>query len=573
MIGVGITGHRRDRIGSEQLGNVRAQLRHVLDAIDAATALPARLVCSLADGADSIAAEEALARGWPLDVVLPFSRGSCEADRQPEDREAFRNTLAAARDVFEFPQDREQDRAQGGDGAAHERAGRVVLGQCDILVAVWDGGPARGRGGAPQIVELAVAEGIPVVVIAPNSDAEPQLLWDGLTEHDLGRETVETVPRGSLAQLAVVLAAVAADDMLAVPPPSRRAGRGLAYPLLLMVLGVRRLRREDFFPAATTASLGDSVALCGSSGADGFAARLLTHVAPAFAEADAEATATARAFRSSYVSNFALAALAVVLALAGLIVPYALKPAIIVAELVTIATILLQTRAGNRSRLHTRWLDNRDCAERLRCLVLGAQLGDLDLRAAADTSSPWVTARVRTTARRLGLPPMVADDAYLGCVRTAFRSLLDEQIDYFEREAATMHRLDHRLHLLGTCAFAATAGVCIIVFMLKWLGLFHMIDSKGLPPTLFLVTTMLSAALPAIGAAIYGIRMQGDFAGIAERDSGLSAKLRALRNVDASDTLCFDTLSQRIARVTQLLTEDRTRWRQIYHARPLSLPG
>ena len=48
---------------------------------------------------------------------------------------------------------------------------------------------------------------------------------------------------------------------------------------------------------------------------------------------------------------------------------------------------------------------------------------------------------------------------------------------------------------------------------------------------LTIAATIISAALPAIGAAIYGIRMQGDFAGIAERNHALAEQLATMRGV------------------------------------------
>jgi len=568
-IGVGVTGHRRDRIGHDRLAWVEAQTTTVMEAIEAACDAPLRLISSLADGADSIAAAIALKRAWPVDAVLPFSRADFAQDQDPADQAAFLHHVASARDCFELA----ARRSENGDAAAYERAGRLVLSQSDVLIAVWDGKPSRGRGGTPQIVAEAVAIGMPVIVIDPGTRAEAVVLWDGLSEHELGQQTVETVARAPLSALPKVMSAAQAcepADASGAAPPARRS---FAYTLLLVIFGIRRASRGGFTSPDPETSRVAFRNLCRLEDEDGFARRLDTVAGPTFARTDVEATSTAYAYRSSYVSNFALAALAVVLAMTGLIVPYAAKPFIVVAELVTIATILLQTRGGNRARLHARWLDNRDIAERLRCLALSAQLGELDLRAPAGSSPPAVLAQQRAIARRIGLPSAVADDAYLARVRSALRGLLDDQIDYLHRESKAMHHLDHRLHLLGTFAFALTAGVCATVFMLEWLGQLHVIDAHGLPPILFLVATMFSAGLPAIGAAIYGIRMQGDFAGISERNRSVAVKLEALRAVDATDALAFDTLRMRITRATAVLTEDRLRWRQVYDARPLTLPG
>jgi hypothetical protein len=46
--------------------------------------------------------------------------------------------------------------------AAYEAVGRFILDRCDVLLAVWDGKAARGRGGTGEIVALARARGLPM---------------------------------------------------------------------------------------------------------------------------------------------------------------------------------------------------------------------------------------------------------------------------------------------------------------------------------------------------------------------------------------------------------------------------
>ena len=47
--------------------------------------------------------------------------------------------------------------------AANER----MLASVEILVAVWDGIPAQGRGGTADVVEQARSEGVPIEVVWP----------------------------------------------------------------------------------------------------------------------------------------------------------------------------------------------------------------------------------------------------------------------------------------------------------------------------------------------------------------------------------------------------------------------
>ncbi len=578
-LSLGVTGHRLDRLGVDNIPAltlaIDALLAQISDAAGTGEPCTFRLVSGLAEGADCILADAAIRQGWQLDVVLPFFRDDYATDFASGPAQAdYQRHLAAAVAVMELPGDRAEP---GASGAAYERAGRIVLAQSDILIALWDGGPARGRGGGPQIVAEAVLRGIPVIHVDPAGRHAPLLLWDGLDEVDLGQQTVDTVSRRGLDALPGVVRGLldppadAADStMLARFEHGhvRRWTMMIAYPLLLGVMGVRRPRLSDVRrPALAAAAL---PALC--SGGGRFATQLRDRVTPRFARADATASRTAQVFRSVYVTNFALAAFAVVLSLLGLALPPEAKPVLITLELATIGTILLLTRTGNRARWHRIWLDNRALAERLRCLAIAAQLGDLDLRAGGDRTPGWVDWYSRATAREVGLPSARVDDAYLRQVQHDLSVLIDGQTAYLGAEAHQMHRLEHRLHSLGTMLFGVTALTCLGLLGFKVAeAATHALEPMAHP--LAIAATIISAALPAIGAAIYGIRMQGDFAGTAERSHALAERLSTLRAVIADDALDFDTLSRRTRRVADLLTDDLANWFQTYHARPLVLPG
>jgi hypothetical protein len=584
-LSIGVTGHRLHRLGEAGAGRVEAMAGDLIRLIAREAGLgnagerPAlRLVTALADGADTIFGEAALDCGWTLDVVLPFARKEYRDDfTAGESRQTYERLLGASRSVLEL----HAPRAEAAKGVAYERAGRIVLAQSDILVAVWDGGPVRGRGGAAQIVAEAVLAGIPVIRIDPSKAEPPSLLWDGLQEHDLGAQTIETIPRGAIDSLPRLLA-----GLLDPPPdPAERAmlswfeksregshAAAFAYPLLLGLLGVRRPRLADLRKSGKG---GHAIgALCDPALGGGFGDRIHQRLAPRFERADAAARHFSQFFRSTYVTNFACAAAAVLLTLLGLALPGAAKPVLIVLELAAIGAILGLTRVGRHAQWHRRWLDARQLAERLRCLVVSAQLGELGLGAAPADRAGWVDWIVRATARELGLPSARVDQVYLRCCRDALAGLIDDQLAYLEADARAMRRLEHRLHLLGSALFAATAFTCIGLFLFEIVH--HLRPAAGLAAVahpLLTVTTIASAALPALGAAIYGIRMQGDFAGSADRSDALARHLTSLKKVMEEDRLEFDILRRRVLRATDLLTAGLGSWLQTYHARPLTLPG
>jgi hypothetical protein len=115
-------------------------------------------VTSLADGADLLFAETILALGGALEVVLPAFRYRHVV---PADSlEAHDRLLARAHRVrrLAFPESTSE---------AHMAAGRVLVDGADLLVAVWDGRPARGFGGTGDVVAYARSRGVPVEVLWP----------------------------------------------------------------------------------------------------------------------------------------------------------------------------------------------------------------------------------------------------------------------------------------------------------------------------------------------------------------------------------------------------------------------
>ena len=570
-LSVGVTGHRLDRLGDADPVLLMGAMADVMAALEDAAAIEhrghLRLITSLADGADSLAADVAQQREWSVDAVLPFERNDYAQDfAEGEPREAYLRRLCACTAAMELPGSRIDGHHET---VAYERAGRVLLSQCDILIALWDGGPVRGRGGAAQIVAEAVQQGIAVVHIDPAASHPPVLLWDGLEELALGGDTVDTVARGVLGDLSALVTRLTRNDV--APPSQPAAGRTLAiaYPLLLMLMGVRRMRRADFGGGdGQAAAAAEIAALCPQDGA--LRGRLAGLLAPRFARADAAATRLAQLFRNGYVANFTAAALAVLLSLMGLALPPSAKPLLIAAELAIIGSILWRTRRGNRAGWHHSWLANRALAERLRCLAVSAQLGDLGLRV-GEGHAGWVSHASRAVARALGLANGVITPAYLADVRSALLRLVEGQIAYLTAEAKQMHVLEHRLHRLGTWLFAVTALTCITLLLFKLLGSL-LPQYQALAHPAALAATIIGAALPAFGAAIYGIRMQGDFAGATQRGAELAGKLDVLRGAVAAAEN-FDTLSRCARSATSLLTADVASWLHSVQARPLALPG
>jgi hypothetical protein len=149
---IGATGHQH--IPGEAIAQVASGIDDVLRQHQADLVG----VCSLAGGADQLFAQAVLDAGGALHVVVPCQR--YDETFSPGDLSRYHELLAAARGIeaLEHPKPTE---------AAFLDAGYRVADLCDVLVAVWDGEPARGLGGTADVVEYARAAGREIAIIWP----------------------------------------------------------------------------------------------------------------------------------------------------------------------------------------------------------------------------------------------------------------------------------------------------------------------------------------------------------------------------------------------------------------------
>ena len=593
-LAVGITGHRQKRLQNTDMAAMREAITALLlrvrqSAQDVATHHPThfattvpkmRLVSALADGADTVTAEAALSSGWRLDVCLPFNRDEYATDfAEGENRKTFERLLSKASATFAL------NGIRADANAAYEAAGHVMLDQVDVLFALWDGDAGRGRGGTARIVAEAISRHIPVIHIDIHSRNTPVLLWSGLADFEIEQPTIDNVPR---AEAASALASVVAA--LCVPPDnpvdrrmlarfykerSRSRTPALPYPLLLAMTGTRRLSWSDMRPATAescAAPLAAQLANVAQAGSYGLA--LTSKLIGRFGIADSAAAYFAQIFRSGFVANFGLATIAVLLALSGPLVP-AYKLPLILTELCVIFIIFINTRAGTSAGWHECWMDDRHLAEQLRSLAMTSALGNLNLRASAGVDAGalpgWVHWLARATARELGMPHATADQNYLAHVHSAAMNLVDDQIAYHRANAKRMHKLEHRLHHAGEFLFGGTIVACSAWIICKLAGVPMSFGGTGIGLTE--IVTALTAAMPALGAALYGIRMQGDFAGIADRSEVTVTRLERLKRALKDDPLDYTRLIARLRRLADIMLGDVEHWRTTYQARPLKLPG
>jgi hypothetical protein len=154
MTALGVTGHQTIPLDARE-GLVSA-VQDILRDADS----PLRAFTSLAAGADQLVATELLRAGGRLHVIVP-SRNYEQTFAAGEDLAGFRSLLDAAHAVTRL------DYAEPSE-EAFLAAGKSVVDNCDVLLAVWDGKPARGLGGTADVVRYARDTGKAVSIVWPD---------------------------------------------------------------------------------------------------------------------------------------------------------------------------------------------------------------------------------------------------------------------------------------------------------------------------------------------------------------------------------------------------------------------
>lgn len=578
-LGVGVTGHRAAHpsfVGHEEA--VEAAMAEILALVDAAVSAaseasaPTRLHTLLADGADVMAAEMALGRGWELVAPLPFGRklntainalpltaadanalleGGEPADPDTARRAAVLDTLSNRAHLFTLA-DRDDTiaalfAAQLADPAAAAAAqlygaetarrvalaGRILVEQSDIVVAVWDGATTALVGGTGHTVEAALEAGAPVVWIEPAS--APQ--WRILHAPEALANRSAASGASAHARLREIVAETLAPDggnevtdglgRESWHPRSHRLTHAYRRIEALFGGGGKRLRslsQEYETPASISSGSfawlrkGLAELPGGDPALDTVIDRQVLH---RFAWADAVSARLSDKYRGGMIVSFVLSSLAIVGGLAYLpfVGPEAKWPFALF-ELALLLAIVAITVAGTRRRWHERWFETRRVAEYLRHAPIMLALGAARApgRWPRSTDTPWPEWHVRQSLREVGLPRMEITGGYL---RGALTALLDRHVtgqrDYHRVKAERLANVHHNLDRLSETLFML-AIVSVIAFIALWgaarLGLVDavLVDHAAKP------FTVLGVLFPTFGAGIAGIRYFGDF----ERFSAIS---------------------------------------------------
>lgn len=584
---VGVTGHRADMLEPGALDALGARLRGLFEQLREAgqdlldrerdcfseAPLRRRFVSPIADGADQLAAEIALELGWELQVVLPFARAYYRSTLANHGaRERFDALLARATCVLELPG--EEQKALD----AYVMTGRATVSHCDILIAVWDGLPPRGRGGTGEVVQLALTHGTAVAHIPLKPETPMRLLWSAFdpavltladepsVERAVDRASIDTMLRG-----------------LMMPPPDeleqgfirrfvserpRRIRTRIEYPLLLAAAGVGRIGAKDFRDKYCEAQIREEWQRhrAGCAEAHQIAAPIEL-LEEAYSWADRLATHFAQTYRSGHIFSFVLGGFAVCLGLSAFMAPQ-YKFQFAAAEMVITFGIILNAYIGTRNEWHRRWLDYRQLAERLRPMrslkVLGIAAPDPPGTATNPVPKRWIDWYASGVWRAMGCPAGTIDAQRANQLGDSIADHeVAPQVAYHERHARQINMLDERLERIATGLFLTTLIVSIATLIGIAMGS-DLVDRYGD------WLTLVSAGFPALGTAVFGIRFQADFGGDALRSLATARTLKAI-DEELRRQVGLNRVADLTEQAARIMLADLDEWRLVNQQRDLSV--
>ncbi|MFC0589288.1 hypothetical protein ACFFF7_07675 [Novosphingobium aquiterrae] len=648
-LALGVTGHRAGHAAfARNEAAIAATLCQILDLIDAARAsapsavhvgpfAATRLHTLLADGTDRMASGMGLERGYELVAPLPFGRrlnrainsltsDPAEARRLLAGEDALdpvtQSHAAAIRELSDQSQvlgladadeaiaalfldklDRPHDGAVASLFAAEcsrrvALAGRILIEQSDLIIAVWDGATTAHVGGTGHTIAVALELGSPVVWINPAAPNDWRIL--------LAPEALATVANppdcdGRIEAL-TSLVQVALDPGSDEGQPGftalanerwRDASNPLshAYRRVEALFGgttlrqrFRRLRQRYDHPEAYVSGQGAAFLRQASTlpGADhALIGKVGSEVMQRFAWSDGVSAHLSDAYRGGMTFNFVLSSMSIVGGVSYLpFVGPEHKWLFALAELLLLCGVLLITLIGQRRHFHTRWFETRRVAEYFRhaplLIILGVSRPAGRWPHGADAS--WPEFYARQVLRGVGLPQVAITQDYLRGVLTGpLADHVRSQRDYHFGKAQRLSTVHHKLDTLSEGLFqlaVLTVTTYLVLRAFENAG-FVAVETVEYLSKYF---TVLGVMFPTFGAGVAGVRYFGDFERFGEISEVTAEKLDHIsRRIDIlasapAGAIGYGDVAELAHATDDVVVAEIESWQAVFGGKQIAVP-
>jgi len=235
----------------------------------------------------------------------------------------------------------------------------------------------------------------------------------------------------------------------------------------------------------------------------------------------------------------------------------------VLGEVITIFLLLANTVSAGRRRWQERWLEAREVAELLRvCLMLrSVGIG----RGIADPGQGGLLGwYAGAFARAAPLAHLDLSDSAAAAAPLVLE--VRAQAQWNEATARRMHVAARRIERFGEVLFAA-----VLVAAIGWLLLD--LSATQMASAVRYELTAITAGLPAIATAAYGIRVILDFEGIAQRTGRIGSGLHVSLAHWAEETPSAARLKEFARNAADIMLGDIAAWRLLTEGRRLTIPG
>jgi hypothetical protein len=583
---IGVTGHRELQESDELR-------KAVSDAVDLAihksgyreaghpnTPLRLTVVSALAEGADRLVANEVLQRKdfekSRLICVLPVAEENLDVYRadfeSEQSRQEFDHLCKSAWQVLEPREDQvPSGTSKEQREAGYRWAGREVVRNSDVVIAIWDGRASQETGGTADLMHWMREQDIRCVTAGPSRATRPRSARAALALPLFGPPAWEESVIGAYAPLRIIVETNAGyrlrvDD----EPPYEPAARAVQKQL------ESDLERLGEFNSETYPEMDRSAAptmdlLAPAQYRDAWPrlSGIVEQIGPCLNRADQASMAAQRDFQWSSYRLFAATALATIIAALQAVVFPGLWELTIVELLLLVASVAIVYRERVWKNDNRHWFVYRFLAERLRSAFYLLAVGcapETEFDIGGTEKEPgqhdWVRRAFMAVLAEgdIRQSPLAEDPETLSSLIRGH--WIAGQLDYFDRTSTKLMGKHYAVRRLLYIVLGAT----IIAAVLHSLRIWPLRSGDTQ------VLVMCAIGLPAVAGALASVRGIREFRKHSYRYARMAATLRWYlhRSDYASD---IDQLRGLVTEVDDLLTDELTRWLDEVSGQSLEVHG
>ncbi len=457
------------------------------------------VVTALAEGADRLVANEIMRTpDSEIEVILPFAKNEYVKDFQTlTSKKEFEELYQISHHHIIIKKDMLKELHEKRNVAkdrqkAYEGTGQYIVDHCDMLIAIWDGKPSRGKGGTADIVTYTRKMKCPLIIL---SSEDPNIC---LVEKGIGLNSE------SLLRLNMF-------DRFSVREEVRETYINNVY--------------RNLFDTPEGMRIPDEVK-------NSIREKLL----PFYVHSSILAKVNQRSYLAAGLLVYILSPLAVAAVTLGMLNRSLSLPAFII-EFIVLLFIFIVIFKTDRKQAHKRWIESRFLVERIRSAIFLISCGV--------KPSPIIIPRyMKSSLSSIDWAIRVFDEIERGvgnlekCCKESLNSHVDfirkqfiqDQINFHLKKSYQTGKISKRLENFGMLIFFIAIGIAAIHLLSTILN--NMEGTNWLEQPIF----FLAIVLPVVGASIGGIRTHREYARLEKRSKDMAAALNGLDHKFAETT-------------------------------------